>query len=515
MADGKERRIYQITSTPGFTRDGTNLDSGSFVGGQWCRFQRSRPRKIGGYKEISSNISGIVRGAHVYSFGGLEYIYGFTSNEAWVSTTTQFASSSVGTMSTLPSLTAGDNYTFAIDALFDSTGGGEGRLVVHPAKNVSDIADETDTNIYVANIGTNPATFTKVLDGSGGEVMVSGGVVVLQPYVFAYGNHGLIKNSNANQPNNWVIAVGNDANEVNVAGTKIVKGLPYRSGANSPSGLFWSLDSLIRVSRTGSEFRYDVVSAQTTIISPASVVEYDGVYYWIGVDRFFAFDGTVKEIPNQQNLNWFFDNVNYVQRTKIWAYRNTRYGEIWWFFPYGDADECTHAIIFNVREGCWYDTIHGRSAGYSAHVFRYPVLFGNEPNIFDTYSNYVQEFGLNAVQGGSELAIYSNFETSDFGYPTGGAAGEQPTGNDFWTRLIRIEPDFRQVGDMTVTVLGREFAQQAQTATTPYTFAPDTEKIDMREQRRHICLKFESNVIDGDYQMGRVILHTELGDVRS
>jgi hypothetical protein len=37
----------------------------------------------------------------------------------------------------------------------------------------------------------------------------------------------------------------------------------------------------------------------------------------------------------------------------------------------------------------------------------------------------------------------------------------------------------------------------------------------MREQRRMIRLRFNSNEVDGFYEMGRVILHTEPGDIRS
>jgi hypothetical protein len=36
----------------------------------------------------------------------------------------------------------------------------------------------------------------------------------------------------------------------------------------------------------------------------------------------------------------------------------------------------------------------------------------------------------------------------------------------------------------------------------------------MREQRRELRLIFRSNVQDGDYQMGRVIISADFGDVR-
>ena len=508
------RPLDQINAKPGFGRDGTQLDNNSFIDGQWCRFQRGRPKKMGGYKAISDNLTGVARGAFVYTRNSLNFVYGFSGNKAFVSVTNQTASSSVAVSSTLPSLAAEDSYSFSVDSIFDSTGSGAAKMLVHPARNLLDIADETNTNVYVADVGASPATFTKVVDEDANEVMVSGGVVVLQPYVFVYGNNGLIKNSVANNPFGWKISAASEANEVNVAGSKIVKGLPLRGGASSPSGLFWSLDSVIKVSRSGAEFRYDVLTSDSSVLSSQSVIEYDGVYYWIGVDRFLTYNGTVKEVPNQQNLNWFFDNLNYAQRAKVWATKNTRYGEIWWFFPFGNALECTHAIIYNIRENCWYDTRHARSAGFPARVFKYPVSFGNQANN-GKFAVYADELGKNAVQQGQVSSIASHFETCDFGYPTGGAAGEQPTGQDYWTRLTRIEPDFIQTGSLTMTVRGREFAQGPVTVSEAHVLEPGTERVDLREQRRQVTLRFESNVVDGDYFMGRVLLHTEQGDIRS
>jgi hypothetical protein len=36
----------------------------------------------------------------------------------------------------------------------------------------------------------------------------------------------------------------------------------------------------------------------------------------------------------------------------------------------------------------------------------------------------------------------------------------------------------------------------------------------MKEQRRELRLKFVSNTLNGDYQMGRVLLNADIGDVR-
>ena len=84
-----------------------------------------------------------------------------------------------------------------------------------------------------------------------------------------------------------------------------------------------------------------------------------------------------------------------------------------------------------------------------------------------------------------------------------------------WTRIERVEPDFVQTGDMTVVITGRGYAEDVNQESDPFTFAPNTLKIDMREQRREMRLRFESNTENGDYQTGSVLLSLTTGDVRS
>jgi hypothetical protein len=250
--------------------------------------------------------------------------------------------------------------------------------------------------VVLSNAATGTGSQTLTFNNN---VSVSGGVVSLHPYVFVYGNDGVIRNCSAGDPSDWVSA---DANEVNVATGKIVKGLPVRGGSNAPSGLFWSLDSLIRVSFSPQTlgvsgtanfgvtnfWRFDIISSQTSILSSQCVIEYDGIYYWIGVDRFLLYNGVVKEIPNPMNQNYFFDNLNYTQRQKVWATKVPRFGEVWWFYPRGDSTECNDAIIYNVRENTWYDagTALGtrRSAGYFSQVFAFPVAAGWDAQAAET-----------------------------------------------------------------------------------------------------------------------------------
>lgn len=746
------KKVFGLDTQPGIQRDGTVLDKNYYQDGRWVRFQRGRPRKILGYKEIIDNLAGPSRGMYLDPKNNFNSVFSGYNNGVQVLTINNLGIGAGLQDFTLTGFTPNDNNLWQFDSEFDGQGTGYQQLLAHPGQNLNDIASDVNTPVLGGDItgtslsplgvftatgtangtpqitltttnllvgagqvvtGTNvPAnttvvsivggvtvdldnpvgcpidTYTVTNFGSGytdgvyiaepltggtgtgstaditvaggvvtnvtnlvggdgyvvgdnlsatlagagtgfeinvnscvvttltftfdNQVSVSGGVVVLHPYVFVYGNNGLIKNCAAGNTSDWVSA---DANETNVAATKIVKGLPVRGGSNSPSGLFWSLDSLIRVSYTPTTvstgvgtsstfyWRYDIISSQTSIMSSQCVVEYDGIYYWIGVDRFMLYNGVVKEIPNTMNQNYFFDNLNYEQRQKVYATKVPRYGEIWWFYPRGDATECNDCIIYNVRENCWYDAGQAlgarRSAGYFSQVFHYPLNASWEINdeggvdlysIFDAGTGYTDgvypfqnlvnvlgndtcyatitvsggvvtevdvttkgvgyssldiltspdfdtlaggsgfelkvdatcqyvsvfqhEIGVDYIKGSFAFAIQSYFQSSNLGWVSGGPAAQALEGNNYWLRLERVEPDFVMNGEMSLVITGRPYAQADDSSSDPYIFDGSTHKIDMKEQRRELRLKFESNVIGGDYQLGYLLLSADIGDVR-
>lgn len=373
--------------------------------------------------------------------------------------------------------------------------------------------------VVLTKNATASGTVTLTFDNN---ISISGGVVMLFPYLFVYGNNGLIKNCAAGDFNDWSSA---DANETNVASTKVVKGLPLRGGTTSPAGLFWTLDSVVRVTYQPTTvnnisyyWKYDLLTQQSSIMSSQCVIEYDGIFYWTGTDRFLMYNGTVQEIPNNQNQNFFFDNLNYNQRQKVWATKVPRFGEIWWFYPHGDSEECNNAIIYNTREKVWYDagfsTGAQRSAGTFTEVFRKPIWGGNVSNSTGAYTLWQHETGTDEIYINQVNAIDSYFETPTIGQSVGLVATTAQPGDNKWTRCERVEPDFVQSEAMYVQVYGKGYADDTDQVSDPYPFDPTTLKVDMREQRREMRLRFGSNTVRGNYYMGKVILSVDMGDER-
>jgi len=743
------KKVFALDTKPGIQRDGTVFDKEFYNDGRWVRFQRGRPRKMGGYREIVNDLAGPSRGMYLNPQQNFNNVFSGYSGGLQLLPISNTGTGSGITDMTLSNFTANADNLWQFDTFYDVSGSGDNLLLAHPGQNLTLIDNNVNTpvlggditgtsmaalGVFTASVflnatttmylstqdlligagqtitgtgipssttvvsanlrvpvlnavavtgtagqcsctattglyigqtvavsGTLTGTATGITSGvtyfiiatnysttftlsasSGGgaitttagtttglvftlgqiqdvvisnaattsgastitfdnNVSVSGGVVTLHPYVFVYGNDGLIRNSGAGNVQDWVSA---DANEVSVATGKIVQGLPVRGGSNAPSGLFWSLDSLIRVSYIGGAgtppqfWRYDLISSQSSILSSQSVIEYDGIYYWCGVDRFLLYNGVVKEIPNAMNQNYFFDNLNYAEREKVWVTKVPRFGEIWWFYPRGTATECTDAVVYNVRENTWYDTGVAlgaqRSAGYFSQVFPFPisadwnvnasggvltatitnagsaytdgtytnqaltggagtlatanitvaggivtsvVINGHGKNyvvgntlsasiaggagfvltvntLMDFVSLYQNEIGTDKITGALSVAIESFFETNDLGLVSGGPSQPSPVGENKWLRLERVEPDFVQSGDMELYVTGRSFAQSQDVTSSAYTFTPSTGKVDMREQRRELRLKFVSNVTGGNYQVGKILLDADFGDVR-
>ena len=72
--------IVQIRSQPGIKRDGTKFEGDNYVDGQWVRFQRGLPRKIGGYRAISKYLREVSRAMHEFTQNSLTYVHSGSAN---------------------------------------------------------------------------------------------------------------------------------------------------------------------------------------------------------------------------------------------------------------------------------------------------------------------------------------------------------------------------------------------------------------------------------------------------
>jgi hypothetical protein len=648
--------LYEFKSQPGVRRDGTDLDTSYFSDGEWVRWNRGRVRKMGGYRAMTRYANAPVRSVMLDSRSGINSTHLFSQ---WGIQRIQFDSTGAsGNIEdrTPSGFTTDPTLNWSHAAMYSSTGGAYSAIIAASTPDVMNISNDSGGGIYAGNIASNDP-LVQVSDGSG-PISVSGGLCVLQPFLFVYGSNGLIRNTNANDfstASGWTAGGGNYASSNNVAGTKIIYGAPLRGGAQAPAGLFWALDSLIRVSFIGGTgiWQYDTLASPTTILSKKAVVEHDGRFYWPGTDRFLCYTGVVQEVPNQMNQNYFFDNLNYAHQNKVWGTKVARWGEIWWFYPAGTDTECGNAIIYNYRENTWYDAVKKRTAGAPTGVFSFPVWAGHEdpidtmllttglrlttsaatltgsavltfidttgvvngmvasgstgiPNgttvsshtgttvtlsanttgvasgavlsftsmttaFADGYTvtggtsaatgiaarvltnsisvksvtgifvsgetitgiagataniqstpvaqtlvcQYQHEYGYDKTVGQETTTIESSFTSCNIGFAIGSPYDDVPKTVDIMTRVERVEPDLNQVGDITLNVLGRSFAQDDNLVLNSYNLSPSNSFQDTVDQARILKLQFVSNTLGGFFEQGQIMTKLSLGDERS
>jgi hypothetical protein len=105
--------------------------------------------------------------------------------------------------------------------------------------------------------------------------------------------------------------------------------------------------------------------------------------------------------------------------------------------------------------------------------------------------------------------VQSYFETADL--------SSLVQGNDARLRITTIEPDFIQAGPMSVQITGRANARAPEVYSQQFVFpesasAPYEQIVMLKEMRRELRVRFESNAVGGNYQMGQIVGHIDNGD---
>ena len=153
-------KVIALQIPPGIQRDGTQFAAPSYVDGEWVRFQRGLPRKIGGYTGAFLNASGISRGLTMSASNGLNYIIsGYSAGiQQWVTNNVTAIGTGPTPFSLSSSFTPNANNLWQFDIGWDSTGGNALQLIAHPGQNLNFISSTTNTRpLFGAFTGTTLA----------------------------------------------------------------------------------------------------------------------------------------------------------------------------------------------------------------------------------------------------------------------------------------------------------------------------------------------------------------------
>jgi len=171
-----------------------------------------------------------------------------------------------------------------------------------------------------------------------------------------------------------------------------------------------------------------------TIISPNAVTYANNVAYWMGKDKFYYYDGTVKTLPCTVR-SYVFDDINKQQFNQVVCGTNEQFDEIWWFYPAAGSNQNDRYVIFNYIENAWYYGTLSRSAWLDSDLRDYPLAA--------TYSNNLvyHEYGVDCNELGTANPITATIVSAEFDMDDG----------DRFVLLNRILPDITFQGSTADT----------------------------------------------------------------
>lgn len=558
-------QVFPITYKAGILRDGSFFQGDYCTNGQWVRFFRGQPQNIGGmvnYVIYLQSVPQILPPDFIptnvliyYDSKGDKHILigGSLIPDSLLSSVIDVTYTSSGSQTyTWANRFTNPTNTLAqfLVVISNINAIAEKMILCLGMKNYTDINSNEAISTILAKKETDGFFTLKFPDFVLKEA--TGGMLYVGNRLFYYGNNGLIRWSSIAQEKSEQktelqkpFLFFEDRYSINISTDKVIYGAEWRGGTNSPTIIFWTLGSVVLISNTtGSNnqviddpddlsFSRKVLSRDSSILSSNSVVEYDGIFYWPGTQRFFVFNGVVLPLENNLNRQTFFDSLDMSKRQRVFGVKNVARDEIWWFYPEkGKADNvgCTRAVIYNVVDNTWYDTDIERAAGYFDNVGGNMYTVGKNLSPYEDDNNsYVwqHEVGNDQVNLYKDVdqqvkSIPSFFTTPIISYATYNRL-KQPAGIDSTIKIMRAQPNIvgtKQI-NMTLSVNSYDYPASKVVKSDEIPMTEEQEdirivkpKIDMEYQGGNINFTFKSNGLGSGYQMGTSFIVAKVGDNR-
>jgi hypothetical protein len=229
-----------------------------------------------------------------------------------------------------------------------------------------------------------------------------------QPYAGAADDYDplLIRWSSQDQPNEWEPRQTNSAGFLRVSrGSAIVRAIATRQETIVLTDTHvYSLQFL----GTTDVFGLQELADNISIISSRATVTANNVLYWMGTDKFYAYDGRVQTLPCTLR-EYVFKDINFDQSDQIVCGTNEGFTEIWWFYPSAGSNSNDRYVIYNHLTNIWYYGNLERTAWLDVASREFPIA-ASTPEGSSTGLLYTHEVGLND----DESPLEAFCQSSDF-----------------------------------------------------------------------------------------------------
>jgi len=313
----------------------------------------------------------------------------------------------------------------------------------------------------------------------------------------------LVRWSDQESVTNWTPAITNQAGSIRLShGSEIVTAMQSRQEI-----LIWTDSSMYSLQYLGPPFvwGHQLLADNVSIAGPNASAIASGVVYWMGIDKFYKYDGRTNTLRCDLR-QYIFQDINTSQAEQIFASTNEGFNEVWWFYCSANSTTVDKYVVYNYLEDAWYYGTMARTAWLDSGLRQFPIAATY------TYNLVNQESGVDDNETGTALPINAYITSSEFDIGDGHNFG-------FVWRML---PDITFRGSdsgtpqVTMTLLplqnsgsgynvppsvgGVDSGTVARVGT--YTIEQFTGQINTRVRGRQMSFKVESDQIGTTWQLG-------------
>ena len=448
---------------PGIYRNGTEYQAaGRWYDANLVRWYENTLRPMGGWrKRASGQMSGLCRGFITWRDN---------SANRWIAAGTHTKLYAMNEAGTLKEITP-TGFTAGIADSLSKTGYGYstyGTLAYGTARPDTGLitpattwsmdtwgeyliaCSNADGKIYEWQLGfTTPTLAAAITNAPTGNKAI---LVTAERILFALGAGGNPRKVQwCDQENNtlWTPAGDNQAGDYELATPGTLLAGKRVKGVNL---LFTDVD-VHTAQYVGAPFVYGFEKAGSGcgLISAQAVAAIDTAAIWMSKSGFWIYDGYVKPLPSDVS-DYVFGNINFNQASKVYAVHNSKFGEIWWYYPSSASNENDSYVTFNYRENHWNIGTLARTAGTDAGVFANPLAVSTDGYIYEHEVGFAYD----------SASLYAE-------------SGPVQLGNgDNIMSVRQVVPDEQTLGEAVVSFKTRLYPTGTQSTFGPFTAANPT-----------------------------------------
>jgi hypothetical protein len=242
-----------------------------------------------------------------------------------------------------------------------------------------------------------------------------------------------------------------------------------------------------------------------SIIGPNAMTNSAGGVFWMGVDKFYKYDGRA----NTQRCDlrqYIFSDIALSEAYQTFAGTNEGFNEVWWWYCKAGETAISAYVVYNYEEDVWYYGEMARTAWIDSGLSTAPIGATYSLNLVN------HETGLNDNTTGTPVAMDAYILSSEFDIGDGHNYGF----------VWRILPDLNFTGStaampqLTMTLYplknsGSGYTDPASVAGSNYatvtrtsavTIEQFTGQIYTRVRGRQMAFKISSDMLDVQWQLG-------------